>query len=170
MKKFLGALFVLLMIFSTNVHAAKSPAVMLADLDAKTFFDNLGYEVDCSYWEITRDKKQLFSVILLEEPLALVKEEPNIEVYADMKTGKVVEVVIYLKTYVEKKSSAEMVAKVLNALDEEFFSANRDAINQSLDEFINVQTEKIIADKYVLSYEKLDEQIFIVYVKPAQVN
>lgn len=171
MKKFLGALFVLLMIFSTNAHAAKpAPPVILADLNAKTFFANLGYDVDCSYWENTRDGKQLFIVLLLEEPLVIIKDEPNIEVYSEMNTEKIVEVVLYLKNYAEKKSAAAMVAKVLNALDEEFFKANGDAINQGLEEFIDTQAEKTIADKYTLSAEKLDEQIFTVHIKPAQMN
>ena len=166
MKKFLGALFVLLMIFSTNANAAKP--VILADLDAETFFANLGYEVDCSYWERTRDNKQLFSVLLLEEPLSIMKDEPNVEVYAEMKTGKVVEVAIYLKSHADKKSAAAMIARILNALDEEFFQTNNDAINRSLDDLISTRTEKTIADKYVLSAAKLDEQIFTIHVTPAQ--
>lgn len=166
MKKFFGALFVALIIFSANVHAAK-PA-LLADLNAETFFANLGYEVDCSYWERMRDGRQQFNVILPETPLAMIKDEPNMEVYSEGRKGKVVEVVIYFKTTADKNSVDEFLAKVLNALDENFFQANSDAIKQSLEEFTSTQEEKIIADKYVMSRETSDEKIFIVHVTPAQ--
>lgn len=167
MKKFFGALLVTLIIFSANVHAAKQTA-LLADLDAETFFANLGYEVDCSYWENTRDNRQLFSVILIEDPLAMTKDEPNMEVYSEARKGKVVEVVIYLKAAADKNSSVELLAKVLNALDENFFRANRDAINQSLEEFADTQPKKIIADRYALTRELSDDKNLVVHVTPAQ--
>ena len=176
MKKFFGALFVVMMIFSANVYAAKpEPEPVLADIDAKNFFANFGYDVDCSYWyEI--DGKQLFSVIFFDEPLMLSRFDPNMEIYAEAPKvkgkllGNVSEVVAYLKANADKKISAALIARIFTALDENFSKANGDAINQDLSDFMNGEaTEKIIANKYVLSREEPNAKTLVVHIKPVPI-
>ena len=178
MKKFFGALLVVMMIFSANVHAAKTKVPklpILAELNAQTFFANFGYTVDCSYWyEI--DDRQLFSVIFFDEPLILASFDPNMEVYAEKpetkskepESGNVTEVVVYLKANADTDSAVALIAKVFVALDENFSKANDDTINQDLRDFMSGDaTEKIIANKYALSRAEPNVKTLVVNIKPA---
>lgn len=172
MKKFFGLLTLLVVLCAANIsYAAKIQT--LADIDAYNFFLNIGYEVDCSYWERTRDGKQLFAAIIPEEPLIISKESPNVEVYAEPRKGHVVEVVLYLRA-VEADALTAAVAKAVNALDAETFQANQSAVEQTISELLTSpqMTETILAfgtNRYALTKETQHVNL-IVRIKPAPQN
>ena len=96
MKKLFGTLLAALVLLTATVtHAAKVQP--LAEIDAYNFFLNMGYEVDCSHWE-RYEGKQLYAVMIPEDPLIISKDFANIELCAEMrKEGRVADVTLFFK-------------------------------------------------------------------------
>ena len=144
MKKFFATLIVGLMMFTANsVDAAKFHT--LTEIDAYNFYQNLGYEVDCSHFD-RADGKIIFRTILPEEPLALKEEAPNVLVYAEPKNnGRVVEVDLYLNSDADKNLLATFVAKVIRSLDEDAFQKNQPAIQTQIASLINLPKDGYVS-------------------------
>ena len=135
-------------IFAANVSHAAKP-VILADITAEELFANIGYEVDCSYWERTRDGKQLFAAQLPEEALITPKDDANIEVYAEPRQSKILEVVLYVQSAADTDAQLAIIARVVKALDENI-SAD---VEQSVRELLNADTQETIIKNCALTKE-----------------
>ena len=137
MKKFFSALIVgAMMLAAVSADAAKFHT--LAEITAYDFYQNLGYEVDCSHFD-RADGKIIFRTILPEEPLALKEEAPNVLIYAEpTNNGRVVEIDIYMQSDADKNLLAAFVGKVINALDPDAFQKNQSAIEKNIDRLINL--------------------------------
>ena len=177
MKKFFALLAALgVIIFSANIsHAAKQPEpVLLADITAEEFFTHMGYEVDCSYWEKASGGRQLFFAMIPEEPLIISKDLANVEVYAEKRKGKIVEVVLYFKAAGDKSATASILARAVKSLDENIFTENRAAIEKRISDFLDAPqtTAEIftVADHYVLQKEEEGRAMLAIHITPAQKN
>lgn len=135
MKKFFCALIVGVVILAANAADA-AKYYPLAEIDAYGFYQNMGYEVDCSHFERVRGK-MVFRTILIEDPLSIVKDTPNVLVYGEPRKGNLVEVDMYLVSTADKNLQAAFVAKVINALDAAAFQANKTSIEQSIAQLLN---------------------------------
>lgn len=160
MKKFFATLILSVVVLTAGVvHAARPQP--LAEIDTYNFYQNMGYEVDCSHFERV-DGKQLFSTILIEEPLAVSKDLPNMLVYADQRKGFILEIDMYLRGDGDKNEMAAFVAKVINALDPAAFQANQTAIEQSIAQLMNSPSPRevrlaVSANRHYTLYKEEDQ-------------
>lgn len=171
MKNFFGALTVLVVLVLSNVtFAAKIQP--LAEIDAQNFFLNMGYDVDCSHWE-RRNGKQFYFATLPEDPLVFSKDYDNVELYADMRTGRIVEINLYLQSDADAKILTTCVAKIISALDADAFKKNQAAIEQNIAEFIAVpapaeRTVAIDADRqFAFGKEELRGKVLMIHIQRA---
>ncbi|MBE8954713.1 MAG: hypothetical protein SR2Q5_03455 [Quinella sp. 2Q5] len=170
MRKIFAALMMCSVLWLTaTAQAAK--LTPLAEIDAYGFYQNMGYEVDCSHFERI-DRKMVFRTILPEEPLALSKELPNVVVHVDPRSNHVVEVDLYLDADAEKNSQATFVAKVIAALDEAAFQKNQPAIERGIGQFVDAPTYKDIVvtidetRRYKL-YKEIEAKVLAIYIEAA---
>lgn len=176
MKKIFAAMLAIITLFTVNVSCAakknveKFPA--LAEIDAYNFFRNMGYEVDCSYFETTRDGRQFYEAILPEAPLIFTKEFSNVEVFADKKKGHIVELRLYMKIKSDPSELTAMVAKAIKSLDADAFTANQAEIEKNIFQLMSTPqlpddiTVTINADrKYALHKEELRGRVLAVYIR-----
>lgn len=175
MKKIFALLAALsVLIFSANIsHAAKQPEpVLLADITAEEFFKNMGYEVDCSYWEKASDGRQLFFAMIPEEPLIISKDLANVDVYAEKRNGKIVEVVLYFKAAGDKGATASILSRAVKSLDENFFLENQATIEKRISDFLDATqtTDEIftVAERYVLQREDQSRAMLAIHIKPVE--
>lgn len=176
MKKIFALLLLSVVIFSANVtHAAKEKP--FAEITAEEFFSNMGYEVDCSHWEYTRNRRRLFAAMLPEEPLVVAKDLANVEVIAEPTKGFILEVSLFLQAG-DEDATASMVARVINALDAELFGANQAAIEQKISDLMNslnspdevLVTVNAPDRNFILSKEAQRGKILLVQIKPVAPN
>lgn len=173
MKKFFGTLLAaLVLLTATATHAAKVQP--LAEIDAYNFFLNMGYEVDCSHWE-RYEGKQLYAVMIPEEPLIISKDFANIELCAEMrKDGRVVDVTLFFNAGSSGDEMSVIATKVFRALDEAAFDENQAAIEQSLYEFLS--TPKIsdatlnFGTKQIALAKEISRDAIIITIKPASMD
>lgn len=169
MKKIFATMLALAMLLTVNIsHAAKVP--VLADIDAENFFRNMGYEVDCSYWE-RKNGKIFFEATLPEDPFVIAKDFGNVEVFAEKKGGRIVELRLYMRKLNDTAALTAAVAKVIKALDAEAFTANQAAIEQGIMQFMNSpqlpddSTVTITAErKFSLHKEEMRGRILAVHI------
>ena len=170
MKKFFGTFIAALILMTATVtHAAKVQP--LAEIDTYNFFLNMGYEVDCSHWE-RYEGKQLYAVMIPEEPLIISKDFANIELCAEMrKDGRVVDVTLFFNAGSSGDEMSVIATKVFRALDEAAFDENQAAIEQSLYEFLS--TPKIsdatlnFGTKQIALAKEISRDAIIITIKPA---
>lgn len=168
MKKIFVTLTLLLVFVAANVtHAAKIQT--LADIDTYNFFQNMGYEVDCSHWERLKGKK-LFAAMIPEDPLIISKEFANIEVCAEQKKDFVLEVTLFFKAGSLGDEMSVIVNKVVKALNPEAFEANQAQIEQKIFELMSLpkMTDTIITaadNRYALEKEIQSDKV-VLTIKP----
>lgn len=173
MKKFFFALIVGALIFAANsADAAKFH--VLAEIDAYDFYQNLGYEVDCSHFD-RADGKIIFRTILPEEPLSLSQDDPNVLIYAEpTKKSRIVEIDIYLQSDADKNLLTAFVTKVINALDPDAFQKNQAAIENNIARLINSNAPAdvdIVLDaerKLNLYKEQLRGKVLAIFIEDAR--
>lgn len=170
MKKFFAALTVIVLLLIVNVSYAAEKLPALTDIDAENFYRNLGYEVDCSYWDRTRDGRLLFEAMIPEDPLVIAKDFGNIEVYTDKK-WRIVELRLYMRKVKDNAALTATVAKAIKALDAETFNANQAAIEQGILQFISTPQLPddgiltVTADKkFALHKEEMRGRILAVHI------
>ena len=169
MKKIFLALIVGMFLLTANTSFA-AKLNPLAEISAEDFYQNLGYEVDCSHFERV-DGKIVFRTILPEEPLTLSKDLPNVLVYNDTRRNYVVEIDLYLDDKAEKNLKAAFIAKVIAALDEETFKNNQASIEDKIDKFLSApvaETTLNISDKRQYKiFKEVDQGTLAVYIEGA---
>ena len=169
MKKIFATLLAVVVLLIGNVSHAADKLPALTDIDAENFYRNMGYEVDCSHWERTRDGRLLFEAMLPEDPLVIAKDFGNVDVYTDKK-WRIVEVRLYMRKIRDVNALTAIVAKTFKALDAETFTANQTAIEQGILQFMNSpqlpddSTLDIADKKFALHKEEMRGRILVVHI------
>ena len=170
MRKFFCMLIVGVVMLAANGVFAAKPNV-LAEIDAYNFYQNMGYEVDCSHFERV-DGKIVFRTILPESPLSLSKDLPNVLVYVETRNNYVVEVDLYLDAGADKNSQVAFVAKVIEALDADVFQKNQAAIEKNIAQVMNAPDNQemlvpISTDRRYKICTDSEQNVLAVYIEAA---